>query len=71
MSRLILKQPMFNWKAGDKYEELQNLELEVSNMLQNYTWGQTEKVPVINNWQGRGSATHSNSNKRIKYMQGW
>ena len=29
MSRPILKQPMFNWKTEDKYEELQSFNLEV------------------------------------------
>ena len=37
----ILKQLIFNWKAEDKYEELQNFKLEVSNMLHNYNLGQT------------------------------
>ena len=32
----ILKQPTFNWRVEDQYEQLQNLELEVSNMLQNW-----------------------------------
>ena len=36
MSGPIMQQPTFNWKAEDKYEELQNFEPEVSNMLQNY-----------------------------------
>ena len=52
MSRPILKQPTFSWRAEDKYEELQNFRLEVSNMLQNYNLGQAEKVSVIKNWLG-------------------
>ena len=43
MSELILKQPMLNWRAEDKYEELQNLKLEVSYMSQNYNLGKQKK----------------------------
>ena len=32
---------------------MQNFELEVSNLLQNYNLGQTERVSVIKNWLGR------------------
>ena len=53
MSGPIWKQPTFNWRAENKYEELQNFKLEVINMLQNYNLGQTEKVLMINNWLGR------------------
>ena len=53
MSRPILKQPMFNWRAGDKYEELQIYKLEISSMLQNLNVGQRERVSVIKNWLGR------------------
>ena len=45
-----MKEPPFNWNAKDKYEELQNLKLEVCNMLQNYNLGKTEKVSIIKNW---------------------
>ena len=48
-----MKQPTFNWNIKDKYEELHNFKLEVSNMLQNYSLGQTEKVSIIKNWLGR------------------
>ena len=44
MSWPILKQPMFNWKAENKYEELPDFKLAVSNMLQNYNLGQTESI---------------------------
>ena len=47
MSSLILKQPMFNCRAKNRYKELQNFELEVSNMLQNYNLGQRQRVSVI------------------------
>ena len=53
MNGPILKQPMFNWRAEDKYEELQNFELEVSNMLQNCTLDQRARVLVLTNWLGR------------------
>ena len=49
MSGPILTQPTFNWRAGDKYEELQNFQVEASNMLQNYNLGQRERVSVIKN----------------------
>ena len=55
MSGSILKQPMFSWNAKDKYEELLNFKLEVSNVLQNYNLGQTEKVSIIKSWLGRES----------------
>ena len=32
MNGPITKQPTFNWSAKDKYEELQNFKLDVSNM---------------------------------------
>ena len=53
MSGPILKQPMFNWKAENKYQEMQNFKLEVCNMLQTYNLGQTERVSMIKNWLGR------------------
>ena len=44
---------MLYWRADDKYKWLQNFELEVGNMLQNYNLGQREIVSVIKNWLGR------------------
>ena len=35
-----------------KDEEQWNLKLELSNMLQNYNLGKTEKVSIIKNWLG-------------------
>ena len=35
------------------YDELRNFKLEVSNMLQNFNWGHTERVLVIKIWLGR------------------
>ena len=52
MSGSITKQPIFNWNGKDKYEELQNLKLEVSNK-QDCNLGQTEKVSITKNWLGR------------------
>ena len=37
----IQKQPTFNWRVEDKYEELQNFKLEVGDMSQNFNLGQT------------------------------
>ena len=53
MSRPILKQPTFNWRADGKYEDLDIFEPKVRNMLQNVILGQTERVSVIKNWLGR------------------
>ena len=49
MNKPIMKQPMFHWNAKDKYEELQNLKLEVINRLHSYNLGQTEIVCIIKN----------------------
>ena len=49
----IQKQPMFNYRAEQKYEELQNFKLEVSNMSQNCNLGQRERVSGIKNSLGR------------------
>ena len=43
MSGSIMKQPTFNWNAKDKYEELQNIMLEVSYVLQTKTWAKERK----------------------------
>ena len=37
----------------DKYAELKNFRVEVSNMLQNFNLTQTERVLIINSWLGR------------------
>ena len=52
MGGFIMKQPAFNWNTKDKYEELQNCKLEVSNVLQSNNLGQTKKVFIIQNWLG-------------------
>ena len=64
MSGSLMKQHVFNWNGKDKYEELQNFKLEVSNVLQNYNLSHTEKVSMIKNWLDRGPRTNSNSYTR-------
>ena len=49
----IMKDPTFDQNTKDKHAELRNFEHEVSNMLQTFIFGQTERVLVIKNWQGR------------------
>ena len=53
MSRCIIKQQTLDWSTKDQYAELRNFELEVSNMLQNFNLGQTERVLNIKNWLGK------------------
>ena len=53
MSGSIMKQPVSNWDAKDRYEELPDFKLEVTNVMQNYNLGQRGKVSVIKNWLGR------------------
>ena len=53
MSELIMKEPTFDQSTKDKYAELRNLKLEVSNMLLSFDLGQTERAFVIKNWQDR------------------
>ena len=43
MSVSIMKQPTFNWNAGDNYEGLRNFNIEVGNVLPNYNLGQHRK----------------------------
>ena len=49
----IMKQPTFDLSTKDKYAELRHFKLEVSNILQNFNLGQTERVSFIRNWLGR------------------
>ena len=51
----MLSQPVFDWKASDRYVELLNFEMEVANVHQAkvYDLYDEEKVPVIKNWLGR------------------
>ena len=49
---VILEKPLFNWDTQDRYAELVNFEMEVTNILETRAYGLTddEKVPVIKNW---------------------
>ena len=38
----IMKQPTFNWKAKDKYNELKNVRQEVNNIFKSYSMLQAE-----------------------------
>ena len=42
-----MKQPNFNCKAEDKYNELKNFRLEVKNIFKPYNTPQTEQLAVI------------------------
>ena len=53
MKGAIMKEPTFHQSTKDRYAELRNLKLEVSNMLQSFNLGQTEREFVIKNWQDR------------------
>ena len=43
LGRPLMKQPTFNWKAEDKYNELKNFRLEVNNIFKLYNMPQTEQ----------------------------
>ena len=49
MSGPIMKEPTFDQNTKDKYAELRNFKLEVSNMLQSFNLGQIEILLVIKN----------------------
>ena len=51
----ILFQPTFNWKVPDRYVELLNFEMDVTNVLQVYAYdlNDEEKVHIIKNQLGR------------------
>ena len=53
--RPALEKFSFNWNAKDRYNELLNSEVEVTNILKTKACELTdeEKVPVIKNWLGR------------------
>ena len=48
----MLSQPAFDWKVPERYVELSNFEMEVSNVLQAkaYDPDDEEEVPIIKNW---------------------
>ena len=41
IGRPMMKQPTFNWKAKDKYNELKNFSLEVNYVFKSYNMIQT------------------------------
>ena len=49
---LALEKPSFNWSAQDRYVELLNFEMEVTNILKAKAYELTdeEKVLVMKNW---------------------
>ena len=47
LGRSVMRQPTFNWEAGDKYNELKNFRLEVSNIFKSYSMSQAEQIAVI------------------------
>ena len=52
--RLMLEKPLFNWDAKDRYAELINVKMEVTNILETkaYELNDEEKVILIKNWIG-------------------
>ena len=55
LGSLTLRQPTFDWKAADKYQELCNFETEVKNIfMTNYNNTQeSESVPITLNLLGQ------------------
>ena len=47
-----MKQPTFDWKAKDKYNELLNFEMVVKNifMTKGYGISDSERVPIVLKW---------------------
>ena len=51
-----MKQPMFNWEAEDKYNELKTFKLEVNNILSTYNSPQNEQLAMVKiGWEERDS----------------
>ena len=48
-----MKQPSFNWEAGDKYSELKTFRFEVNNILTTYNTPQREQLVMVKNWLDR------------------
>ena len=53
IGRPALKQPSSHWEADDKYSELKNIRLEVSNILATYNTPQAEQLVIVKHWLGR------------------
>ena len=49
----VLKQPLFNWEATDKYMEWKAFRLEVRNVLFMYNAKEKDKIAMVKNWLGR------------------
>ena len=49
----MMKQPIFDWGAPDKYSELKAFRLEVNNVLSTHNMPEAEKIAVVKNWLGR------------------
>ena len=45
-----MKQPMFNWEAEDKYNEVKAFRLEINNVLSIYNSPQNEQLAMVKNW---------------------
>ena len=47
LGRPIMTQLTFDWTSIDKYAEIRNFRMEVTNMFKNYNTSQVERVPII------------------------
>ena len=58
-----LRQLALEWKVTDKYQELCHFKVEVKDiyMTDNYNMQESEKVPVLPSWLGRGAQVHATS----------
>ena len=52
---LTLEKPLLNSNVQDRYDELLNFEMEVTNILETkaYKFTHEEKITVIKNWLGQ------------------
>ena len=48
-----MKQPSFNQEADNKYSELKNFRLEVSNTITSYNTPHAEQLVIVKNWLDR------------------
>ena len=51
----VLRQPKFDWKAADKYQELFTFKEGVKNIsiTNNYNTQESKRVPIILSWLGQ------------------
>ena len=47
VGRPVMKQPTFNWEAGDKYNELKNFRWEVNSIIKSYGMPQAKQIAII------------------------